>query len=114
MPSKPVRPTRPSWSGDGRITGRDDVGRLLRDVNAAELSRDTTVLATQLVQPAEDIGLADADLARVLPAPPALAGPFPWPGGIRRGATVAAVGSTSLVIALLADAMSAGSWAACS
>jgi hypothetical protein len=48
----------------------------------------------------------------VLPAPPALAGLFPWPGGIRRGATVAAVGSTSLVIALLAKAMSAGSWAA--
>ncbi|GAA3948087.1 hypothetical protein [Actinoplanes auranticolor] len=112
MPGKPVRPPRPSWSGDGRIAGPADVRRLLRDVNAAGLSRDTTALATHLVQPAEDIGLAEADLARVLPAPPALAGLFPWPGGIRRGATVAAVGSTSLVIALLAEAMSTGSWAA--
>ena len=43
----------------------------------------------RLVQPAEDLGLAEADLARVLPAPSALAGLLPWPGGIRRGATVA-------------------------
>ena len=112
MPGKPVRPTRPSWSGDGRIAGRDDVRRLLRQVNAAGLSRDTTALANHLVQLAEDLGLADADLTRVLPAPPALASLFPWPGGIRRGATVAAVGSTSLVIALLAEAISSGSWAA--
>jgi hypothetical protein len=112
MPGKPARSTRPAWSGNGRIAGRDDVRRLLREVNAAGLSRDTTALATRLVQSAEDVGLDEADLARVLPAPSALAGLLPWPGGIRRGATVAAVGSTSLVIALLAEAMSTGSWAA--
>ncbi|MGW4947253.1 hypothetical protein ACWEOZ_37360 [Actinoplanes sp. NPDC004185] len=112
MPGKPARPTRPAWSGDRRIAGPDDVRRLLREVNAAGPSRDTTALATHLVQPVEDFGLADSDLARVLPAPPAIAGLFPWPGGIRRGATVAAVGLTSLVIALLVEAMSTGSWAA--
>ncbi|GAA3943127.1 hypothetical protein [Actinoplanes auranticolor] len=112
MPGKPLRPFRPAWSGDGRIAGPDDVHRLLRDVNAAGRSRDTTALAIHLAQSADDVGLGEADLARVLPAPPALAGLLPWPGGIRRGATVAAVGSTSLVIALLTEAMSAGSWAA--
>ena len=42
---------------------------------------------------------------------PAVAGLLPWPGGIRRGATVAAVGSTSLIMVLLATVMAAGSWA---
>jgi hypothetical protein len=48
----------------------------------------------------------------VQPCPPELAELFPWPGGIRRGATVAAVGSTSLLMALMASPMAAGSWAA--
>ena len=40
------------------------------------------------------------------------AGLLPWPGGIRRGATVAVTGSTSLLIAVLAGAMREGAWAA--
>jgi hypothetical protein len=43
---------------------------------------------------------------------PELAGLLPWPGGIRRGTTVAAVGCTSLLMTLLAGALRAGSWAA--
>ncbi|MEA5366848.1 hypothetical protein VA596_45460 [Amycolatopsis sp., V23-08] len=46
-----------------------------------------------------------------LPVAPALAGLFPA-GGLRRGTTVSVTGSTSLVLALLAEATKAGSWAA--
>lgn len=103
---------RPDWVGPGRIAGARDVQRLLAEINQAGLGRDTTALAAQLVQPATDAELAD-DLSRVLPVVPELAaGLLPWPGGIRRGATVAAVGSTSLLMTLLAGAMQQGSWAA--
>ncbi|MEU0794580.1 hypothetical protein ABZ342_31355 [Amycolatopsis sp. NPDC005961] len=58
---------------------------------------------------------AQAERARatgkVLPVVPALAGLLPA-GGLRRGSTVAVHGGTSLVFALLAEATSAGSWAA--
>jgi len=45
-----------------------------------------------------------------LPVPGALSGLLP--DGLRRGSTVAALGSTSLVLALLAEACSGGAWAA--
>lgn len=48
---------------------------------------------------------------RVLPVLPALSGLFPG-GGLRRGSTVAIHGSTSLLLALLAEATAGGSWAA--
>ena len=84
----------------------------MADINAAGLDRNTTALATRLVQPAGEVAFGESDIARVLPVDPALAGLLPWPGGIRRGATVAAVGSTSVLIALLASAMAEGSWGA--
>lgn len=103
---------RSPWSGSGRIAGPEDIRRLLTDVNQAGLGRNATALAPQLVQPATEAELTD-DLSRVLPVVPELAeGLLPWPGGIRRGATVAAVGSTSLVMTLLAGAMKHGSWGA--
>ena len=46
---------------------------------------------------------------QLLPVLPALEGLFPG-GGLRRGATVAVVGSTSLVLAVLAGPSAAGSW----
>lgn len=49
--------------------------------------------------------------ASVLPVHDELAGLFPW-GGLRRGGTVAVHGSTALLLALLAEATAAGSWAA--
>lgn len=55
------------------------------------------------VQP---VSLADEQLLPVLPG---LEGLFPG-GGLRRGATVAVAGSTSLVLALLAGPSAAGSW----
>jgi hypothetical protein len=58
---------------------------------------------------------AQADQARVtgrvLPVAPALAGLLPA-AGLRRGTTVAVHGSSSLLLALLAEATAAGSWAA--
>ncbi|WIY03653.1 hypothetical protein QRX60_07305 [Amycolatopsis mongoliensis] len=58
---------------------------------------------------------AQAERARatgkVLPVVPALAGLLPSTG-LRRGSTVAVHGGTSLLLALLAEATAAGSWAA--
>ncbi|MFG1642272.1 hypothetical protein ACGFMK_18455 [Amycolatopsis sp. NPDC049252] len=58
---------------------------------------------------------AQADQARVtgrvLPVAPALAGLLPA-AGLRRGTTVAVHGASSLLLALLAEATAAGSWAA--
>nr|WP_253858928.1 hypothetical protein [Prauserella alba] len=48
---------------------------------------------------------------RVLPVASALAELVPW-GGLRRGSTVSVSGSTSLLLALLAEATTRGSWAA--
>lgn len=48
---------------------------------------------------------------RVLPVSPALSGLLPA-SGLRRGSTVAVHSSTSLLLALLAEATAAGSWAA--
>jgi hypothetical protein len=58
-------------------------------------------------------GLATAvdDRARMLPVHPDIAGLFPR-GGLRRGSTVAVLGSTSLLFTLLARATETGSWAA--
>ncbi|TCP49387.1 hypothetical protein EV191_109209 [Tamaricihabitans halophyticus] len=51
-----------------------------------------------------------AEVGRVLPVPEALAELLPW-RGLRRGGTVAVRGATSLLLALLGPATSAGSWA---
>ncbi|MEU6646271.1 hypothetical protein ABZ863_27510 [Saccharomonospora sp. NPDC046836] len=48
---------------------------------------------------------------RVLPVLPALTDLLPW-GGLRRGSTIAVHGSISLLLALLVEATSVGSWAA--
>ena len=112
MADRPARPKRPSWPGGSTVSSSDDVRRVLAQVNAAGSSRDNTALARRLVQPADDLGLTEADVTRVLPVHPALAGLLPWPGGIRRGATVAVIDCTSLVMVLLAGAMAAGGWGA--
>lgn len=55
-------------------------------------------------------GLTTAGGPKVLPVTDTLVDLFPW-GGLRRGSTVAVRGSTSLLLALLAAASAAGSWA---
>ncbi|MHC1562336.1 hypothetical protein ACR9E3_25505 [Actinomycetospora sp. C-140] len=54
---------------------------------------------------------ADPEAARVLPVAAPLVDLLP-DGGLRRGSTVAVCGSTSLLLALLAEASGGGSWCA--
>lgn len=104
--------TAPAWVGAGRIDGGGDVARVLSAVNAAGQSRERTAAMPQTVERADDVVLDRPDASRVLPVAGELAELLPWPGGIRRGTTVAALGSTSLLMALLTEASAAGSWAA--
>ncbi|MBG0569166.1 hypothetical protein [Actinoplanes aureus] len=100
-----------AWNGDGRINGLADVRAALGRVNAAAQHRGTTAQLAHAVQTADQAELAP-DVTQILPADPALQPLLPWPGGLRKGATVAAVGSTSLLMLLLAGAMhDTGSWA---
>ncbi len=74
--------------------------------------RDNTATALVLpVQTADEAQAANEGPGYALPVAPELADLLPW-NGLRRGATVAAVGSTSLLMTLVAAAMSQGAWAA--
>lgn len=78
------------------------------------LGAASSLAASGAVGVASDLASAasvSGDRARMLPVHPALADLFPW-GGLRRGATVAVRGSTSLLFALLAPPTDTGSWAA--
>lgn len=70
---------------------------------------------TALVPVRSDTGLVDVPEpeagARLLPVPSGLAGLLPR-GGLARGSTTVVSGSTSLVLALLAEASAAGGWTA--
>jgi hypothetical protein len=59
--------------------------------------------------PDDDVALGPAAGGRVLPVAAALVGLLPA-GGLRRGSTVAVSGSTSLLLALLAEASAGGAW----
>jgi len=98
----------PAWTGAGLITGKADVDRVVAAVN--QTYRAGTETLAHAVQPATAAELADSP-ATLLPILPELRRGLPWPG-LRRGATVSVVGSTSLIFALLAGAMSEGGWAA--
>jgi hypothetical protein len=98
----------PAWTGR-TVADRDDVQPAI----AALLGRDrsgTSALANP-VQTGDDVQLVP-DRSRILPVLPELEPVLPWPGGLLRGATVAAVGSTSLLLTLLAGATSDGAYAA--
>jgi len=60
---------------------------------------------------ASDLTSAPSARVRMLPVHPDLVGLFPL-GGLRRGSTVSVRGSTSLLLALLAEATARASWAA--
>ncbi|MEU4558425.1 hypothetical protein AB0F72_08545 [Actinoplanes sp. NPDC023936] len=98
-----------TWTGSGRIDGTADVRAALDRINGAQRGN----LALAPVTTADQADLTSPNATRVLPCDPQLAPLLPWPGGLRRGATVAAVGSTSLLMLLLAGAMrESGAWAA--
>ncbi|SEP91236.1 hypothetical protein SAMN05216188_101886 [Lentzea xinjiangensis] len=78
------------------------------------MSRSATAsLAALGVNPASELTSTTTDhtTGRVLPVRGELAGLLSW-GGLRRGSTVSVGGSTSLLLALLADATADGCWAA--
>src|SRR6266536_1117425 len=107
----PGRSRRP-WSRARRFDRPMDGARLLAAVNAAGQRRDRTATLTRAVDRARDVVMSQPDGARIVPVAPELAGLLPWPGGVRGGTTVAAVGSTSLLFALIADGVANGAWAA--
>jgi hypothetical protein len=100
---------RRTWAG--AIRSATDVRTVLGSTNRRGLERSTTTALAEVVRPADDCE-PTPDASKVLPIDPRLTGLMPWPGGLRRGATVAAVGSASLLMVLLAAGMSQGSWAA--
>lgn len=98
-----------TWSGAGRVDGVEDVARVIRSVNE-RVGRRTSmagVLAPAVTRGDE----AGPAMAGVLPAPAELADILPR-RGLRRGSTVGVLGSTSLLLALVAGTMRAGGWAA--
>jgi hypothetical protein len=91
--------------GHRRNTGVDPIGRLAAARGVLRRWEDRAVD----VHPAPEPGVD----ARMLPVVAPLAGLLPA-GGLRRGSTVAVAagaGSTSLLLALLAEASAAGAWA---
>lgn len=91
------------------ITSKTDIQAALQRVNTSQ--RGNLALARQAVTTGTQ--LAEPDATRTLPADPSLAPLLPWHGGLRRGTTIAATGSTSLLMLLLAGAMRSGdSWCA--
>lgn len=107
-PAVPVGPAR--WSGPGRIGSAADVDAVLAAVRAASGHRSSLAELRRPVASAADA--TGRDSAGYLPVHPQLAPLLPWPGGLRRGATVAATGANSLLLTLLAGAMTAGGFAA--
>ena len=101
-----------TWNNNGRISGVDDVRVALQRVNQAAQTRGATALLPHAVQTADQAQVAP-DVTQVMAADPQLLPLLPWPGGLRRGATISAVGSTSLILLLLYAAMrDNASWAA--
>lgn len=101
-----------TWTGRGRIDSGDDVERVLAAVTALGQRRQRTADLARVAGRADEVALTEPDGARVLPVAAELAPLLPWPGGLRRGATVEVTGSTSLLFALIAEAMSQGAWTA--
>jgi hypothetical protein len=99
----------PAWSGAGLIASKADVDAAVAAIN--QTYRAGTEALAYAVRIAGDAKLIP-DASRLLPAIEELRPFLPWPGGLLRGATVAAIGSSSLQLALLAGGMSQGGWAA--
>lgn len=108
----PLDHDRRAWTRQGRLDSGEDVARVLAAVTTVGQRRDRTAGMTRVVGRTTEVALTEPDAARVLPIVAEFADLMPWPGGIRRGATLAATGSTSLIYALLAEAMTQGAWTA--
>lgn len=99
----------PAWSGNGLITGKADIRAAVQRANQTAVSRGNLALAPQPVTTGAE---AVPDATGLLPADPQIAPLLPW-RGLKRGTTITATGSTSLLMLLLAGAMrGTDSWAA--
>jgi hypothetical protein len=99
----------PAWSGNGLITGKADIKAAVARANQAAIQRGNLALLPEPVTTGSD---AVPDTTGLLPVDPQLAPLLPW-RGLKRGATITAAGSTSLLMLLLAGAMrGTDSWAA--
>jgi hypothetical protein len=99
----------PAWSGNGLITSKADIQAAVDRANRIALQRGNLALVPQPVTTATE---AVPDTTGLLPCDPQLAPLLPW-RGLKRGVTITATGSTSLLLMLLADAMrNTDSWAA--
>ncbi|WP_433783602.1 hypothetical protein ACQPX6_26165 [Actinomycetospora sp. CA-101289] len=96
------------WSDLGVVRASELTGR--RAGRRAAVPPDPGPVATPEPEPPPPPP-ADREGASVLPVAGPLAGLLP-DGGLRRGSTVAVCGSTSLLLAVLAEASRAGSWCA--
>jgi hypothetical protein len=99
----------PAWSGNGLISSRADIKAAIQRATQAAIQRGNLALLPEPVTTGTD---AVPDTTGLLPADPQLAPLLPW-RGLKRGTTITAAGSTSLLMLLLAGAMrGTGSWAA--
>jgi hypothetical protein len=99
----------PAWSGNGLISSRADIKAAIQRANQAAIQRGNLALLPQPVTTGTD---AVPDTTGLLPVDPQIAPLLPW-RGLKRGTTITAAGSTSLLMLLLAGAMrGTGSWAA--
>jgi hypothetical protein len=96
------------WSGR-TVTSRDDVQRAIAELTRHD--RAGTSALAHAVQTGAEAELTP-DRSRLLPVLPELRDVLPWPGGLLKGSTVATVGSTSILLTLLAGGMTEGSYAA--
>ena len=103
---------RAGWAGDGRIAGTIDVPEAIARINRIAGQRATTSALAHAIQTGTDSELPAPDHIRVAPAVEQLQPLLPWQSGLRRGVTVAAVASVTLLQVLLAGAMSDGAWGA--
>ena len=94
----------PAWTGC-TVADHNDVARAI-----AELTRHNRAGTSALARAVHTGDQAEltGDASRLVPE---LQPVLPWPGGLLRGATVASLGSTSMLLTLLPGAMSEGAYA---
>ena len=97
-----VRTPSAEWPAGTRADGPAG-GATVTDIDADAMARSAAGARSAPLDPGSH--------ARLLPVHDSLAGLLPT-GGLERGATLVVGGSTSLVLALLAEASRAGGWAA--
>jgi hypothetical protein len=111
MPGPAATTARARWTGEGHVAAPANVDRILAGIAALAGDRRNTAEALRSVTTVGADGAGQAATGYV-PVPSPLAALLPWPGGLRRGATIVATGARSLLLALLGGATTGDGWAA--